>query len=44
MGWLNPDNPKDKDCPACKGKGSVNGGLGNQVTCGVCKGTGKRKL
>lgn len=31
---------KGGNCPACKGTGRQNGGLGNQVVCSGCKGTG----
>jgi DnaJ-class molecular chaperone len=30
--------PENKECPGCKGKGTVNGGFGNQVNCSVCGG------
>ena len=30
--------PETKECTECKGKGTVDGGFGNQVNCGVCKG------
>ena len=39
MGWLT--NPvQKKPCPKCKGVGTTNGGLGNQVNCNVCRGLG----
>ena len=42
MGWLD-STPKDKDdCKACGGRGTVNGGLGNQAICNGCGGSGKK--